>query len=59
MTNKEHLELSLKLLKSDRAEIDNWNDPSICETPCFSAVIIEIVDLELKRLETELLEDKA
>lgn len=58
MTNRQHLELTLKLLKSDRAEIDNWNDPTICEKPSFSAVIVKIVDLEIKRLEGELLEAK-
>jgi hypothetical protein len=54
MTNKQHLELSLKQLKRDRKELDNWNDPSICESPPFSGVIFKIVDLEIDRLENEL-----
>ena len=58
MTNKQHLELNLERLKSDRMEIWNFNDPSISESPPFSEVIYNIVQLEIKRLEDELLNYK-
>ena len=58
MTNKQHLELNLERLKSDRNEICNFNDPSISDKPPFSEVIYSIVELEIKRLESELLNYK-
>jgi hypothetical protein len=58
MTNKQHLELNLKRLKSDRNEMSTFNDPSISESPPFSEIIYNIVQLEIKRLESELLNYK-
>jgi|TARA_R110000796_G_scaffold55599_2_gene129243 hypothetical protein len=53
MTNKEILKLTLKLLQADLEQAESFNHPSISEEPCFSPALLELVNIEIKRLKNE------
>ena len=55
MNNRDHLELSLELLRSDLKEIHSFNNPSISGgDPPFSVVSINLLRNEIRRLIKEL-----
>ena len=53
MTNKEILKLTLKLLQADLEQAESFNHPSISEEPFFSPALLELVNIEIKRLKNE------